>query len=245
MIDKENSFNEMHNDFCSFIDSFANYINYTRSKEAQNQKILECEKYLKSIKHQKYQAVRIENERYANQFFHMQCMINTLKSFLLMWIKLKENDFENSWKSLVDSQEYLAIALKINSYEGALNLQNSLKSAEELLFPKWGKYLSSGFIETVGKCSICHNLFTICDHIENGIYMGSICQRIDREIVEIDHLALVNSPRDRRCIMIKMSDDEGNEIDSFTLEKTGKRLDNSKGRNFQGIVFCFPTLDLL
>lgn len=42
-----------------------------------------------------------------------------------------------------------------------------------------------------------------------------------------------------------MSDDEGNEIDSFTLEKTGKRLDNSKGRNFQGIVFCFPTLDLL
>lgn len=245
MIDKEDSFKEIHNNFCNFIDSFGNYISYTRSTEAQHQKILECEKHLKTIKNYKYQSVKIKNEQYANQFFHMQCMINTLKSFLFMWIQLKENDFENSWKSLVDSQEYLAIALKINSYEGALNLQKSLKSAEELLFPKWEKYLSCGFIETVGKCSICHNLFTICDHIENEIYMGNICRRIDRKIVEIDHLALVSHPRDRRCITIKMSDDEGNEIDSFTLEKTGKRLDNSKGQNFQGIIFCFPTLDFL
>ena len=245
MIDKENSFDEIHTDFCNFIDSFGNYIIYTRSTEAQHQKILECEKYLKFIKYHKYQSIKIENEFHANQFFHMQCMINTLKSFLFMWIQLKESDFENSWKSLVDSQEYLAIALKINSYEGALNLKNSLKSAEELLFPKWGKYLSYGFIETIGKCSICHNIFTICDHIENEIYLGSICQRIDRKIIEIDHLALVSDPRDRRCITIKMSDDEGYEIDSFTLEKTGKRLDNSKGRNFKGIVFHFSTLDLL
>ncbi|ACF44814.1 hypothetical protein Ppha_2655 [Pelodictyon phaeoclathratiforme BU-1] len=75
--------------------------------------------------------------------------------------------------------------------------------------------------------------------------MGRLCQRADREIVRVDHIAFVENPRDRRCIITKTSDDEGNEIDYFTWEKTGKIVNNDEGHHFEGRMFCYPTLGVL
>jgi hypothetical protein len=106
------SYEKIHEEFCDFIDSCGKYSFYTRSTEMQHQKVSECEKYLGIIKQYKLQVIEKNNEYAANQFFHMQCMINALKSSLFMWIDLKKNDFENSWTHLVDAQEYTSIALK-------------------------------------------------------------------------------------------------------------------------------------
>jgi len=245
MPDKKISFEEVQEEFCEFIDSCGKFSFYTRSTGIQRQKIAACDKYLGVIKQYKQQAAERENEHVANQFFHMQCMINALRSSLLMWVQLKENDFEGSWTHLIDAQEYTSIALRINDYDGVRNLEARLNSAEESLFPGWKIYNSPGFVETVGKCSICHDSFLVCDHVENEIHMGRLCQRIDREIVRVDHFALVENPRDRRCIITKTSDDDGNEIDYFTWEKTGKKLDNDEGRHIEGRMFCIPKLDVL
>lgn len=74
--------------------------------------------------------------------------------------------------------------------------------------------------------------------------MGRLCQRINRDIVRIDHFSFVTNPRDKRCIITKTSDDNGNEIDYFTWEKTGKTVDNRDGHHVVGRIFCFPTLDV-
>lgn len=245
MNERRVSYEKIHEEFCEFIESCGKFSFYTRSTKMQHQKVSECEKYLVVIKHCKLQAIQQNNEYAANQFLHMQCMINALKSSLLMWIDLKKNDFENSWTHLVDAQEYTSIALRVNDYEGARNLETRLKCAEDSLFPGWEIYNSPSFVETIGKCSVCHAPFTECDHRENEVYMGSLCQRIDREIVRVDHLALVTNPRDRRCIITKTSDAEGNEIDYFTWEKTGKLVNNDEGHHFAGRLFCYPTLDVL
>ncbi|MBV5290513.1 MAG: hypothetical protein J0648_11920 [Pelodictyon phaeoclathratiforme] len=239
------SYEKIHEEFCDFIDSCGKFSFYTRSTEMQHQKVSECEKYLGIIKQYKLQVIEKNNEYAANQFFHMQCMINALKSSLFMWIDLKKNDFENSWTHLVDAQEYTSIALKVSDYEGVRNLEARLKCAEESLFPGWKKYNSPSFVETIGKCSICNALFSECDHVENEVYMGRLCQRVDREIVRVDHIAFVENPRDRRCIITKTSDDEGNEIDYFTWEKTGKIVNNDEGHHFEGRMFCYPTLGVL
>lgn len=223
MNDKKISYAEIHEEFCSFIDSCSKFSFYTRSIEIQRQKVTECDKHLVVIKQYKSQAIERNNEHVANQFFHMQCMINALKSFLLMWIEIKENSFENAWTHLVDAQEYTSIALRINDYDGIRNFEARLKGAEDSLFPGWKIYNSSGFVETIGKCSICHNSFSECNHVENEIYMGSLCQRIDRKIVRIDHVALVENPRDRRCIITKTSDDDGNELIILHGRKQVKR----------------------
>lgn len=238
------SLETIHKSFCHFLDSCGKFSFYTRSTQVQREKVIDCDQYLTAIKQYKYQAVKRDNEHDANQFFHMQCMINALRSSLLMWIHLKEGNFEDAWSHLVDAQEYTSIALRVKDYDGVRDLEARLKCAEGSIFPDWKQYLSPGFVETIGKCSICHDSFSTCDHIENEIYMGSLCQRLDREIVRFDHSALVENPRDRRCVITRTSDDEGNEIDWFTLEKTGKRTDPDKGFHISGRLYCMVSLDL-
>ncbi len=239
------SFDQAHDEYCNFIDSCGKFSFYTRSTDIQRKKVLECENYLYVIKQYKAHAIESNNENIANQFFHMQCMVNAMKSSLLMWIQLKEGKFEDAWTRLVDAQEYTFIALRIIDCEGVRNFESRLKGAEDALFPGWKIFNSPGFVETIGNCSICHSPFSACDHIENDIYMGRLCQRIDRKIVRVDHLAFVENPRDRRCIITKISDDEGNVIDYFTWERTGKKNDNKSGHHVEGRVFCIPTLDVL
>lgn len=244
MNDKTISIEEIHENYCDFIESCGKFNFYTRSKTTQEEKIAECSQYIRLIKSYKNQAIENNSEKVANKFFHMQCMINATKSFLLMWVKLKEDDFNKSWSHLIDAQEYISIALRLDDYEGVRNLEERLKGAEDSIFPNWAIYNSPSFVESIGKCSICNESFLKCTHIENTIYMGRMCHRVDREIINIDHFAFVENPRDRRCVITKISDDEGNEIDYFTWEKTGKKLDVSDGMRAEGVVFSIPTLDI-
>lgn len=244
MFDEKASFKKIHKNFCKFIDSHSQYSFYTSSTSLQRKSVSDCESYLLVIKKYKYQAIDRENEYEANNIFHIQCVINALRSYLLTWIQLKENDYQKSWSNLIDAQDYLSIALKVNDYEGIRSFESRIKNTENSIFPNSISYLSSGITETIGKCSICKKSFTICEHIENHIYMGRLCQRIDKHILDINHVALVKNPRDRRCIIINTSDDEGNEINTFTLENTGVKFDQKNGLHCKGIVFCFPKLDL-
>lgn len=244
MTDKTISFDEIRNDYFDFIDSCGKFNFFTRSKRIQSEKVVECEYYLQVIKSYKKQVIDQGVEALANELFHMQCMVNASRSSLLMWIDLKEEKFNDAWSNLVDAQEYISIALKIKDYEGLRNLEKRLQGAEESLFPGWSLYNSPGFVETIGNCSICGELFSFCDHVENQIYMGQLCQRIDRTIVRADHFAFVENPRDRRCIITKISEDDGREIDYFTWEKTGEKKDNSDGMHAEAVMFNISTLDV-
>jgi len=243
MSEKTISFDEIHRDYCKFIDSCGKLNCFTRSNRVQNDKVTECRQYISVIKAYKKQAAERGNELQANQFFHMQCMINALISSLLMWVELKNHDFQKAWRFLVDAQEYTEIALKIMDYEGVRNLNVRLKTIEDVVFPRWAVYNSPSFVETIGECSICHKPFLECDHIENQIYMGRLCQRMDRKIIDLDHVAFVEDPRDKRCIITKVSDQDGRMKDYFTLEDTGKLKDDNAPMQVEAIVLNFSDLD--
>ena len=223
----KNTYLEIHKNFCAFVDSCCKYNCFTRSIDLQKKKFEECNHFIAQIKLYKSQAVSANDEYIANQFFHMQCILNALSSVFSMWCLIKTDKYQKAWNSLIDAQEYVVIALKIEQYEGLLNFQSNLLSIEEAMFPSWKLYNSPGMTETIGICSICKENFALCDHIENQIYMGSLCQRIDREIIDYNHTAFVEKPRDRRCIITEISDDNGNMLDYFTWEKTGEKREIS------------------
>jgi len=120
------SIEEIDKDFCDFIDNCGNFGFFTRSIMLQKEKILECEEYLTYIKGFKSQAIEREDEHTANKLFHIQCFINSMRSFLLMLITLKEDKFVTSWCHLVDSQDYVSIALKIKDYRICRNYWDML-----------------------------------------------------------------------------------------------------------------------
>lgn len=248
MSEEKISLQEIHKNYANFIDSCDRYNFFTRSLEKQKEKIEECSSHIDLIKFYKAQAIKCNSEFEANHLFHMQCMINAMKSSLRMWVQVKENNFAEAWNFLIDAKEYIEIALKITDYEGVRNLESKLKAVEDSVFPNWALFNSPGFTETIGKCSICRSNFALCDHLENHVYVGRLCQRVEREIIEVDHVALVENPRDKRCIIRRLTNSDGKTVDYFTWDECEEKpLSDPTGNNnmlMESTVMSFRPLDL-
>jgi hypothetical protein len=231
-------------DYDKFIDECADLNLFVRSIGLQKQKVEDIKLYVDRIRGFKYQAAKAKQEEDANRLFHFQCMLKSMESSIMVWIELKEGSPQNAWTRLVDAQEYKDVALMTQDYPGIRRLEEALINMEQVLFPHSRLYNSPGFLETIGDCSICGKPFSACTHVENWIYMGKLCRRINRKVLEALHSALVEHPRDRRCIITKHSNDEGRMIDRLTLEDVGPRSREGDEMLIEGVMFHPGELDL-
>ncbi len=187
------------------------------------------------------------DERAANTIFHMQCGLNAMISFLTMWVELKRSNHQTAWNRLIDAQEYLSIALRAS--EGGTGVEEfltRLQQVERVIFPGFPLYNSVGQIIRGGKCTICDRPFNSCEHVEGQVYWGTLCVRALPEIVEVDHVAMVDEPRDRRCIITEISEDDGYYHDYMTGKVTRKAEDKKEGvaGSFTGVIFHNPSIQI-
>ncbi len=91
------------------------------------------------------------------------------------------------------------------------------------MYNSWGAKLKGG------KCSICGAYYDKCEHIDGLIYFGRLCTIIGFESLEADHSSLVDNPRDRRCIINKISTDEGFMRDYITWKITDEPVSQAEG----------------
>jgi len=87
-------------------------------------------------------------------------------------------------------------------------------------------FFSAGFIRDVGKCTICDAPMRECDHIRGKIYFGQVCDEYGYSILEGDHVAIVDNPKDKRCYA-KAFKSEGQWIDRLTRAKFVKAKNDS------------------
>ncbi len=229
----------------NFIDS-ANSLNLlVRSTRLQKEKIEDIEEYIRFIKSFKHQAASKGDERFANLLLHFQCMLRCVQSSLNMWLHLKDEDYQKAWSCLVDAQEYKDVALKIEDHDGVRRMEDFLTKVREVVFPPWGHYNSAAFSSTIGHCSICNESFGDCDHIEGLIYAGRLCRRVGVQILEGYHSAIVENPRDRRCIITEVSKDNGRMMDVFTLEESVEVREKEEGvaGYMNGVILTTVSLD--
>ncbi|MEQ1322514.1 hypothetical protein [Acinetobacter soli] len=235
------SFEEIHSEFCEIIDTLQTYNNYSISIKFKKKGIENCLSFIKIVKEEKYLAVKEKEINIADQLFHMQCVLNSLLSSLKIWLYIEKSQFKKGWDSLIDAYEYLFIAKKVNEYEGLSNLENQLNSIEKSIFPRRKIYLSAAFTSSIGNCSICNISFHECEHIEYNIYCGQLCYRKNISDIKGNHIALVENPKDRRCIVTSYGH-KNSIIDSFTLEKIELKNETQEGI-FHGHILTFSTLD--
>ena len=72
-------------------------------------------------------------------------------------------------------------------------------------------------ISVKSKCSICNEDFSKCDHIRGEAYMGVSCTEQCTEFKNIDHLAIVSNPDDKRCRCISFGDSKETMMNAMTL----------------------------
>ena len=94
-------------------------------------------------------------------------------------------------------------------------------------------------------CSICNEPLETCEHIEDEIYLGSVCRRIRIADINIDHSAIVENPKDRRCIITEFELSPGKIHDYITLKflRDGD-TSKSEGTKMTAVLYNMNDLDL-
>ncbi|WP_145600559.1 hypothetical protein [Yersinia frederiksenii] len=229
-------------------------LSLTTSNRIIKQWIDKLPQYIDAFKAYKYQAIEIGGsyEHSADSFLYMQCFSSSLKSLYSVVFNIKTEDNHKAWTSLIDAYDYLSVCeafvrkyppiddVHVNGLKYMIEL---CKSWENVFFPKSPYFNSTGMKETLGTCSVCSSDFLTCCHIEGDIYLGRYCRRIDRKIISIDHVALVERPRDKRCLITTRHDDNGFLIDFFSRERIENEKD-PKPDTYQSIIFSLNQIDL-
>lgn len=230
---KEILFENIIKSYNKILEESEKFLFFVRSKplqENQRNELIEFQGYIKSYKNQ---AIEGKDEFRANAFFHFQSVLNSYISLFDMFVFLKEDKNVEAWAKLVDAQEYYSIASRATKDIEYLNVYyDHLNNIESTFFPKFPKYNSIGAIIKGGTCSICNADFDTCEHLEDKVYWGRLCKRVGYEIVEWNHLALVENPKDKRCVITHISTDDGFYRDYFTWEKT-ERIEEDKTEHMQ------------
>lgn len=215
-----------------------------RDKELQEGQVKKLDEFRECLTGYKRQAVQLSDEKLANTFFHLRCVINAQMSSLRTWICIKDGKMQWAWNYLVDAQEYLVYAFQTSDGRDELDgFAERLRAAERLMFPGVALYNSLGLIFVGGVCSICEGPLEACEHLEGKVYWGRVCTTVKKENLSIDHLSLVTSPKDRKCIITEYSADDGLVHDYLTW-KVLRPAKEGEERHMTGVVLTTGDLDL-
>ncbi len=147
---------------------------------------------------EKARAIEEKDEDYANLLLGCGFVVDTLTSELQMWLALKNEEPDQAWDHLITAQNASRLAIRV--HDGFRHLEQRrarLEAIERLVFPPQ-VFVSTGMVIKVLECSICGHEYEDCDHLAGRPYMGKLCYLIVREM-DIDHVAFVERPADKRC----------------------------------------------
>lgn len=153
-------------------------------------------------------AIASQNEDEANFLLGYECAINCMRAELAMWLKLKANEPDAAWDDLVDAQ--MAAIDAVRAHTGFAELENyaqRLHAIKKLIFPEQ-VFLSVGMTVHRRECSICGQEYGECSHLVGKPYSGEICHTICTR-VDLDNIAIVDEPANRKCRIRYFSVPEG------------------------------------
>lgn len=150
---------------------------------------------------QKQEAVRKGDENVANLILCFECVIDSLRRELRMWIHLKEELYDRAWDELVKAQNIAKAAERAHETSEKLAVSEyitRLRTIERIIFPEM-VFSSPSMITKTRTCTICEDDYGTCDHIAGEPYWGEFCQVEMGEVLHVDHLAMVTEPADKRA----------------------------------------------
>jgi hypothetical protein len=173
--------------------------------ESQRESIDKLGSLQERLKKLRYYYISQSDEPHANAAFRAQMLVSGSKSFLEMWVLLKESEYVEAWLKLVDAQSDFGIAQRILFDPDTSNVLLHLLSVEKAVFPPQ-IFFSSAYTCPEAFCSICNQSYGDCDHLQGRIYMGQICRRRIPKST-FTEFSIVLTPRDKRCRIAEYAKD--------------------------------------
>lgn len=180
---------------------------------------MEYEKAVVLFEKVKEKAIEMQDEKLANATFISRTYFHLFGNLASYFSLLQNKQYKQSWYKLHDCFDEIYGIGRFVAVEERLELPilNNLLKEYEALYP-YCIFASSEFAITKSECGICGEAMNSlkCPHIKGNLYWGEIAYEKILEIKEINAIALVTNPVDKRCIM-EISDDNRTEIEKFSL----------------------------
>ncbi len=195
----------------------------TRCSDLQRRALDAINRDSEDVSKIKVRAIEKGDELYANVLLGMECVTVAIASELRMYLALKAQDPDAAWDHLVDAQNALAAASRVD--EGFKHCRirwEKLRAFENVVFP-FQMFMSVGTIVKKIECSICGGDYDECEHLIGLPYMGKLCGSIVTS-ADLDHIAIVEEPADKRCRVMTFRSG-GVERNGMTLREVGQTDD--------------------
>ena len=187
-------------------------------------------------------ANKQRNEFISNEMLGKEAALRSLIHLSSMWIQIKSNKPHDGWNEYAEAENWGQLAARFLENPNLLEFfRDYFISIETVIFPNM-IYFSPGFTRTLGKCTICDLKFGECKHIRGRIYFGQVCDEYGYKMIEGDHVAMVDVPRDKKCYA-RAYKSEGNWFDRMTwanIEKPAKEGEE-KGFLIEGTILTMHT----
>jgi hypothetical protein len=184
-------------------------LSIARSGELQREACKTLDAQAEKLANEKAKAIAARDEDLANLLLGCQSVNTSLLAELRMYLLLKEEKPDDAWDQLVLAQDGAIDATRAHPGFAHLVQQSAkLEAIEHLVFPPQ-VFISSGFLAANQECSICSAEYGECDHLLGKPYMGKFCYILARNL-SVDHVAIVDSPADKRCRVRSFSVEGGN-----------------------------------
>lgn len=194
--------------FNAFINEIMVFLSIARDSEMQKDACRRLRLFSEEIAAMKMAAAFENAEDTANLLLGFECVAFCLRCEIAMWLFLKMERPESAWNCLVSAQNASSAAARAHrGFKHLIQHSARLEAIEELVFPPQ-IFTSSGLIAQRQICSVCGHEYGECDHLAGMPYMGEFCSII-AEGLAVDHVALVDSPADKRCRITNFSTDGG------------------------------------
>ncbi len=143
-----------------------------------------------------------------NDIFILEIYITFFRSYGRLWRKISAGNYSESWRTLQDANDSLRLIRRCSGL--TLTPLVEQLAALESLYP-YKIFSSCGFVVERFECSICGNDIDSfeCSHRKGELYRGRMAYGIAKNILDIDHIAFVKNPADKRCVVTIADDAPG------------------------------------
>jgi hypothetical protein len=161
---------------------------------------------LQKLERYRNQAIEAQDESQANAAFVNLNIVAAALHHLQLWLLIKADRMEEAWDQLVEAQDSMLCALRFVTNDFLDHWYLELLALERLLFPPQ-QFVSDSHYWDYAICGICEKVYGDCGHVAGCLYMGQMCVKRPHQIIGVNHVALVEHPRDKGCRVTKFKRD--------------------------------------
>jgi len=155
------------------------------------------------------EEVNAKDGGFSNDMFVLNRYIDLVSAYGVLWEKIIDMKFSNSWGILQDALDLLRIIKRFSRIDISY-FENQLIELERS-YP-YKVFFSIGGLVEYFECSICGNNIDslACAHMCGQLYDGKMAIAIARNFTKFEEVSIVAHPENKRCVVA--IDDDGEQF---------------------------------